>query len=240
MKLLILFFISLSIFANYIPVELVGTDLTGKPIFTNSAKCKKHYAKDCIKLPSGFNPNYYTLQDVIKDDLENPIYTKTEVLNQCGEYCQSLWDSNTYTCQDQDASPYLNLDIEEIYCAKVTGYNQIATGQKIVAEDAVLKANYESQVQAKKDQEEAIQNELKAIEHGKRVIAVLMYRNRSKNLTTAQISQMNNTYSDIKNLLDTGSLETAKLAIGAITPDGTIVTEQDKTALIQEIDNFLN
>ena len=93
---------------------------------------------------------------------------------------------------------------------------------------------------AKAAREAQIASAMAAINHGKRVIALFLVRNSTKSLTTGQVKQLNATYSAIKDLLETGSLVSAKEEINALTPDGVLVTEGDKTELIAEIDSFLN
>jgi len=44
------------------------------------------------------------------------------------------------------------------------------------------------------------------------------------------------TYANIKALLESGSLGTARAKITEVTPDGTIVTEADRTALLAVLD----
>jgi hypothetical protein len=77
---------------------------------------------------------------------------------------------------------------------------------------------------------------LKKIECGKKVIAALLVRNSLKTLTIAQITQENLTFANIKNLLETGSLETAKQAIQYVIEDGVVVTTEDKASLISTLD----
>lgn len=83
--------------------------------------------------------------------------------------------------------------------------------------------------------EDSITTRIKRMEFGKRIIAIMSIRNDAKSLDTAQITQFAADYADINVALQNGSIATAKALINAITPDGTITTEADKTALIDEI-----
>ena len=89
---------------------------------------------------------------------------------------------------------------------------------------------------AKKDLEESIALKVVRMDFGKRVIALLSVRNDAKSLTPAQIQQLPVTYGDARNALQDGSISTARAIIDAIVPDGTIVTADDKTAILAEID----
>lgn len=81
----------------------------------------------------------------------------------------------------------------------------------------------------------ALKNAEKAMECGKSTQALLLVRNAVKNLTIAQVKSLVATYSSIKQLLDTGSLVSAAEEIMAIVPDGVLVLEADKTALVAKI-----
>jgi uncharacterized protein YjgD (DUF1641 family) len=79
----------------------------------------------------------------------------------------------------------------------------------------------------------AIERKLKC---GADSIKYIAKRNVAKGLTTEQIKTMASTYGLINSLLSSGAIDTAIEEIGAMTPDGIIVTPQDKT----EILNFIN
>lgn len=145
--------------------------------------------------------------------------------------CQAIISSKT--CADTDEY-VANLD-NEVYCEKITGYEQKTTYFTEI--DLDKKTAYEQRLQV----EAGIKLAQQRIDHGKKVVALMVYRNALKgNLTEAQIETMVATYSNIKSLLETGSLNTAKTKISELTADGTLVTEADKTALISEINLFGN
>jgi len=167
MKYLILFLISflltsMSLYANYIPIEKVGLDepLT---VFVKHNKCQKHYKKDCVKIPVDYSYTYHVLQDELIDDLENPIHSKNQI-NKCGEYCQSLFDSGNQIeqCIDTEETLILNLDLEQIYCSRLLGYKQILSGKKIVIIDKAKKTLFDK---GKKEKEDKIKhdNDLKKL-----------------------------------------------------------------------------
>jgi hypothetical protein len=89
---------------------------------------------------------------------------------------------------------------------------------------------------AAKEAEDQIAMRMKRQEFGRRVIAIMSIRNDTKTLTTPQIVQFRSDYADINEALQNGSIGTARALINAITPDGTITTSADKTALLAEID----
>lgn len=113
--------------------------------------------------------------------------------------------------------------------------NGNVAGKKMVVDQDKL-----TQRQALRQQsaqyEAAISKALQAMNCGRRVMAVLLVRNSTKNLSKPQVAQMVAQYDQPKSLLETGSLDTAKDLINSLQVDGTLVTEADKVALASEID----
>lgn len=87
--------------------------------------------------------------------------------------------------------------------------------------------------------EARIQRRIKWIEAGKRIIAIVADRNDQKNLTGEQVIQMMQTYSVAQNLLLVGALDTAKSIIESVTPDGVIVTNEDKEIILNELNDAI-
>ena len=71
------------------------------------------------------------------------------------------------------------------------------------------------------------------------MIAYIGARNMAKSLTTAQVKTVVETYSTIQALLASGSIATAKVEIEAVTPDGTLITQADKDAILAEVNAYL-
>lgn len=74
------------------------------------------------------------------------------------------------------------------------------------------------------------------VDCGMKTIKFIAKNNVKKNLSKGQIKQMAKTYADIFDLLQAGAVDTAKDEITAQNPDGTIVTNEDKTAIISFIE----
>lgn len=75
----------------------------------------------------------------------------------------------------------------------------------------------------------------RAMECGKSAQALLLVRNSLKNLTTAAVKALVAAYAPIKQLLDTGSLQSSIEEIQAVQADGVLITNDDKTALVNHI-----
>lgn len=86
--------------------------------------------------------------------------------------------------------------------------------------------------------EQSIAVALQRMEWGKRVIALVLVQNSKKVLSNVQIAQINATFAQIKGLLETGSLNTAKDAISSISPDGVLVSDEDKSLYLAEINAY--
>jgi hypothetical protein len=76
------------------------------------------------------------------------------------------------------------------------------------------------------------------MECGKSTQRLLLIRNAQKSpaLNTTQIKALVALSVPMKALLDTGSLVSAQEEIASFVADGVVITEADKTALIQHID----
>jgi hypothetical protein len=111
--------------------------------------------------------------------------------------------------------------------------------------DGTIKCPVEvdSTKQATLDQEAAL-NALIAKSKANRVFGSTMIDligalNLKNNLTVAQQKTMKTTFATIEDLLESGLLESAKVDIEAITPDGTIVKAEDKAYILNKITAYL-
>lgn len=173
------------------------------------------------------------------DDYNQPIYSKSEVQDCISNAnCDVIHEAKT--CSDPQESSIKNYDLQQVYCSKLVGYEQKVI-QVIALDQAKLSAWEEQETikETARQKESAIQTALKRIECGKRVVGLLIVRNSVKSLNTSQVAQINTVYAPIKDLIDTGSLVTAKEAMLAITPDGTLITQGDKDDLVAEITKCL-
>jgi hypothetical protein len=70
---------------------------------------------------------------------------------------------------------------------------------------------------------------------GRRVIAIITIRNDDKDLTSEQKTQISDNYETVNRELLNGRIDIAKASIQAATPDGTLITQADKDAILAEI-----
>ena len=130
-----------------------------------------------------------------------------------------------------DEEKIKNYDLLSVYCAKPIYKIE---GKKL-AESASKKASYEAAQAAKKQLEIELLMVQKARNCGSRAINVMSLRNVKKGLSKEQRKQILTIYEDIKNMLDVGSLDNAKDAINSATADGILITESDKSSMIETI-----
>ncbi len=77
---------------------------------------------------------------------------------------------------------------------------------------------------------------MKRIQFGQRLVAIMSIRNDAKDLTGEQVVQLIQDFAAINTAWLNGMIETSRAMVNAITPDETILTTADKTAILAEID----
>lgn len=217
MKFLILFLISFNLFA----VEQYA-DCSKNSVLVNGPMAKQACGESCLPiLEKPFDCSYAKIVEAYNTKV-NAQSCESE------EDCQAKFVS--LACEGLEM-PIKNLDLMEVYCTEYI--------VKHYAIDNALKSSIELANAAKAAQENALKSGMEAMDKGKEIIALMAVRNVQKGLTSAQVTLFLETFKDVKSMLETGSLATAKEAINLISPDGSIVTSEDKAAIISAIDTFL-
>lgn len=200
--------------------------------------CEKVSGEKCYDIGS-YPSSVYSETDIEVDDYSKPTYSKIDVTS-CLDEADCSAKFLAKVCSQIDYNKIKNLDLLQVYCVKLAGYEK--KYEKTITLDSQKLSAWQSQEAVKASErarEMAIQTALARVECGKRVIGLLIVRNSTKSLTTAQVGQINSIYSPIKGLIDTGSLVTAKEQMQAITPDGSLITQGDKDDLLAEITKCL-
>lgn len=251
MKILILLFIfTASASAGWVKQSEI-TGAGAKNVYLK----KKYCGSDCVKIPTGYNKNYYDLEDEYIDDPQKPIWATRSMIESCSgeDACKALAlskmqktpvdcvaDDTRLDCQSQKCTDYrtsfYNAEYSEVWCNKISGFEKKLSGRKILSRNESKKTQFETTEAAKKADEMAMAAASKALDCGKKVISRMLLQNKPKSLSKAQVRNLVKTYKDIKNLLDTGSLESAREDILAVTLNPPIVTQADKDALVAELD----
>lgn len=239
MKLLFLTLISFSAFgSDWMPLSNIQSN--SSQAYQLESDCKKS-GEQCLDVgdePEIVKLGFFTLSDIMEDDHEKPLWGSRSMVESCDgeEDCKAK--ALLKECS-QDREAYYNAEYSETWCNKIVGYIQKPSGRKTIQTDQQALSAHKS-FEALKTQMANAKNKVKALrECLAGVIDLLVLRNASKNLTTAQVDQMVQTYQPIMSLLQAVSGVTAKEKILAASADGVFITEGDKSALTQEIDKCL-
>lgn len=233
MKSLVISFLFLNVaLAGYLPQSKIdGQQHNALASFTSLNECEASYNESCV-YAYGYDHRIHELGD---ETYDKAIYSKNDT-ESCVDEIDCDQKHLNKSCADASENPIKNYDTKEVYCSKFLRNDKVPTGAKILVVNQAKKDALTALENARKIKEAQIAAAMKSITCGRRVIALLSVKNSLKGLTNAQVKQMNNDYKEIKGLLESGALDTSKEEINAITPDGTIVTAQDKIDLIAEID----
>ena len=268
MKYLILIFLaSFSAHANWITdsdFDLAKSNNNGATIHSSKKTCiGLCYDLNQCKLLNSIKIDLRKCMKGFVDNLEAPNLRATEdspIKIDCLDYndCQTKafdpngdLDQSDHVCLSDISSQERWDDLSNwagitgvtgpwfIWCEKEDGTYQQKPAL-VIDTAGTTQANLDDGIKAAKDSEEAnIQAVKKKMECGRSAIALMVIRNVPKNLTRAQKKTMKETYRDTKEFLELGALQEAKEELEASTPDGVIVTDADKVAIIAKIDECL-
>jgi len=104
---------------------------------------------------------------------------------------------------------------------------------------AVISTTRTTEAEAEDSDAIAMATAQRYISCGLKVKSRMLVQNSSKSLTSAQKISILTTYSTIDALLSSGSLATARVEILAVTADGVMIVEADRTALVAELDGCI-
>lgn len=223
---------------NWFPVGKEGAD-TVYP--RDKAKCESREEYQCFDI-QGKDLRFHKLVKVSEDDKSKPIWKEYYSVESCSDMAECQEIAETKICDDEAEDTYRIIENKimpgySIVCTRVTGYEQIESKKLVL--DETKRGQVIAEDLAKQQTNSAVAAVRKQMECGKNIQASMALRNISKGLTTDQVNTFVQTYSTVKNLLDSGALKTAKAQLESITPDGTITTAEDKTAIIGLINTCL-
>jgi hypothetical protein len=219
---LIFLLISFSAMAsNWMPLSVIQS--SGVAAYSLEKDCESISKEECLDI--GEEPGIIAAGKV---SVENDWGPELEV-EACADQsaCQSALESK----QCMNGQKFISDDYTRVYCVELIGKKLV---KDLAGWSALKTANAQKQAL-----EAGIQFALRLQDCGKRVMALVLVRNQPKGLTPGQVKQMVSAYANIKQLLESGSLVSAKEEIQAVVADGVLVTTADKAALTQEIDKCL-
>lgn len=234
-KLLVLVLVSFAAHAsNWAPHSKIKAG--SSQAFQLRGECERVSGEVCYDM-GAYPSSVYSEVDVQVDDHTKPIYDK-----QGTQACADIADCDAkhpVAC-DEGYSPIKNYDLLEVYCIKLTGYDQ-KTVQVIELDNGKL-ATWQAEQDAlavQAQEEAAIKQALKDAECGRKVIAMVRVRNIPKNLSKAQQKAMQASLKDVNAYLQNGSLALARDEVAAVVPDGTVIQQGDKDAALALLDECL-
>ena len=233
MKTIVLFILSFSAMANYVPTSKVGTE--NLTVYLQKSKCEKVSLETCLKIDENYSSYYSVIAPKMVDDLEQPVHSKSEI-----EACLDESDCNDKlalkVCTDVDEQKLISADFTEMYCSKFLRYKLKDSGEKIVVIDEAKKATYEAQQAVVKAQADALKEVEQDMSAGKEIYAKVRILNKSK--TKAQRKILRTSLSSIRDALLDGDICGARDDITGIAVDGTLVKAEDITAVLALIDAY--
>lgn len=215
--LLILIFISFESFAGFVAGSKINQ--CDRADYISPSLCSEKEGEKCFKVPNDSGEcGIFKLVDTYGGPRKSVDDCTSEA------NCKALLSQKV--CLSSQAA-FIDENYKFVYCMDKIG--------KEISIDDQLKTQKDSE----KSQATAIANVRAQVKRLRECLAgvvdTLVIRNASKNLTETQVEQMVVKYQPIIDLLYAVSGATAKTKIIAVQPD-SLITEADKTALVQEID----
>lgn len=238
MKYLFLILITTQVMAsNWMPLSKIQSQSIQAHQLEEDCKKSGEQCLDVGDEPQIVKLGFTSLAPVMGDDTSKPIYEAESQVVTCSgiEECQAQLEAKD--C-GEDFLKFIDSEYTKTYCTKITGYEQKEVSKELVKNTTAFDAYKAAQVQVSA-LNAGLSQATAAMDCGRKVQALLLVRNAPKSLSKPQVKQLVLAYKDIKNLLDTGSLASAKEEIEAVVADGVIVTSADKAALVAQINTCL-
>lgn len=239
-----LMFNPVSVFANFYPEKKPGA----KTVYAEKWKCEQVEGKECFETgvfgKKGYkDPRFHETKTKEVNDQSKPIYKPKYNLKNCSspEDCQSkiAKEGKSY-CQNGD---YANFSKNVVmpgfsyFCTGVSGYEKKTVKEIVVNQGK--KVQIETAESERKEIEKQLLQQGKNVAFGTKLIGIISMRNKSKSITRAQRRKLFKDFRGVVDFLYAGAIDDAKAEIEEITPDGTVVTQADKDAILAEINSYL-
>lgn len=237
MKIIILILISFSVSAsNWVPISKIQDKSPAGYQMENDCRKTGEQCLDVGDEPEIVKLGLFSLEDVMGNDGDKPIWGSRSLISPCSgeEDCKAK--ALAKSCID-GREPYYNAEYSEVWCNKITGYQQKVVGKSISIKQAELAA-YKAQLQAQAQAETLINMGAKADQDCKRVLHLIGGLNLLPGRTQDQIDTMSASLEPIKQALQDGRPGKAKSMIMAIEPDGKLVTQQMKDLALSQLKDW--
>lgn len=218
----LLFTFTLSAHADW--VKLSDYDSCNVLAYYDRHTCENTSHSECVKRPAGHEGDceifQSTLQDVFVDDIERPIRNKTQVAScEDSDSCQA--SLLALECEEEGAEKFINESYSEVYCSRVTGFEQ-KFSHKVAVVDADKFATREAARIAKEQAEAAIALGEAIRERAQKAIAKITSFNHSSGYTIEQIDALEVEFGAIYDALSKNRIDKALMLIEATEPTALI------------------
>ena len=208
-------------------------------------ECEKLSGFSCFDI-EGKDLRYIKVETSPEDDKSKPIYKERYNVVACSDEmdCTNKLSAELEPYCDQGQNDFVTYEKNVLLpgmtygCSGIVGYEQVQVTKLIV--DQALKTQVLAKDIADKEKREGVERELNDIEFGKKLMAIIGYSSKKKGLTPTQIQSLRSAVSAAESALSVGAIEQAKVSIEGYTPDGTLLTQQDKDDILEEINNYLS
>ena len=171
---------------------------------------------DCAEVTNQFSCEYSKISDELVNDLTKPINSKSEIESCLDEvHCQNKLEAKT--CSDESERAIKNLDSLEIYCSKITGYEQKLSGRKIIVIDEAKKLSHDAKNLKKKNRRKKIKRGLVNRQKCEDAISYITGMNAESDADEATVDAMMTSFFEIYKALDSGRPSKAVRLINLVT-----------------------
>lgn len=227
--------------ANWFPVGKQDA----KTVYMDKQKCETVEGQACYDITDK-DLRYWSLETIQVDDYSKPQWKSEYNVQACDPSAQDETSCSTIAqskvCDDEAEDTYRIRENSlmpgySIVCTRLLGYEQ--QPKEVMVENQALKASVLAAEAAKSAQLSAIQQARAARSFGESIVDMIAVKNIQKGLTAAQIKQVVAEYEEIRTLLVSGAIATARADVAAMTPDGVRITQADKDEILAAIDAYL-
>lgn len=210
--------------------------------YTSVERCESTEGQACFDT-TGKDLRYHEIQTIQENDLSKPIQKTRYNVTACSsdEDCNAqVQAAGASFCESGDTFSILENSLMPGWtfgCTGISGYEQRTV--TTLVEVPALKSSVLSQDATDQAIQAGILDEIKDKAFGEKVMAYVGYLNKQKNLSISQIQTLRGAISAAEDALSVGAIEAARAAVDGYSPDGTLLTAADKTAILAMIDGYL-
>jgi hypothetical protein len=241
---------------NQIPASEAQRIISALPSSVSDVKsCSEIPSEECLCFDKLEGWDVAEIQEFhFENDIDKPIMDKTNILECSVESIPEQVEgeepvevvSNPNDCYEllakqvceEPSKGYISQDLSEVYCSKVTGYEQKKVYQKKLVNNAEKMQIAVDKAAAKKAIEYKIAIGKLARNACQSVLDLISGYNIDRELSAEQVTAMQVGFSDIEKALQSNRPSSAKQLISQVTVDGVVVTQEMKDIALELLKDF--